>query len=128
MNVSRRSVLLIAAGVLLLLSCAAHAGLGWPAVRHELVEHGTPEGLVATMAIGWLFGSVAMGAFGAIALVAGLGVPGGGYVSALIVGLVTFGLGLLNVPGIVMTIFTGSLLIVVIALPILWKMWKERRA
>ena len=45
------------------------------------------------MAIGWLFGSVAMGAFGAIALVAGLGVPGGGYVSALIVGLAYGGFG-----------------------------------
>ena len=46
--------------------------------------------------------------------------------AALIVGLVTFGLGLLNVPGIVMTIFTGSLLIVVIALPILFRMWRQR--
>jgi rhamnose transport system permease protein len=33
-------------------------------------------------------------------------------------GLVTFGFGLLNVPGIVMSIFVGSLLIAVIALPI----------
>jgi rhamnose transport system permease protein len=33
-------------------------------------------------------------------------------------GLVTFGFGLLNVPGIVMSIFVGSLLIGVIALPI----------
>ena len=37
---------------------------------------------------------------------------------ALIMGLVTFGLGLLNVPGIVMSIVIGALLIVVIALPI----------
>ena len=35
-------------------------------------------------------------------------------------GLVTFGFGLLNVPGIVMSIFIGLLLIVVIALPIVW--------
>ena len=48
------------------------------------------------------------------------------WLAALIVGLVTFGLGLLNVPGIVMTIFTGSLLIVVIALPILFRMWRQR--
>lgn len=93
MNPSRRSVQLIIAGVLLLLSCGAHAGLGWPAVRHELVEHGTPAELVTTVAIGWLFGSVAMGAFGAIALVAGIGVPGGGYLSALIVGLAYGGFG-----------------------------------
>jgi rhamnose transport system permease protein len=35
-------------------------------------------------------------------------------------GLVTFGFGLFNVPGIVMSIFIGSLLIGVIALPIVW--------
>ena len=52
----------------------------------------------------------------------------GAFIGALIIGLVTFGLGLLNVPGIVMTIFTGALLIIVIALPILWNMWKARRA
>ncbi|MEE2864036.1 MAG: ABC transporter permease, partial [Pseudomonadota bacterium] len=32
-------------------------------------------------------------------------------------GMVTFGFGLLNVPGIVMSIFIGLLLIAVIALP-----------
>ena len=37
-------------------------------------------------------------------------------------GLVTFGLGLLNVPGIVMSIVIGALLIGVIALPRLWAM------
>ena len=41
--------------------------------------------------------------------------------AAFIMGLVTFGLGLLNVPGIVMSIFIGLLLIVVIALPIVWR-------
>jgi rhamnose transport system permease protein len=40
-------------------------------------------------------------------------------------GLVTFGLGLLNVPGIVMSIFIGTLLIVVIALPILFRMLRK---
>ena len=34
-------------------------------------------------------------------------------------GLVTFGLGLVNVPGIVMTIVVGALLIAAIAVPIL---------
>ena len=37
-------------------------------------------------------------------------------------GLVTFGQGLLNVPGIVMSIIIGALLIAVIALPRLWSM------
>jgi rhamnose transport system permease protein len=48
--------------------------------------------------------------------------------AALIMGLVTFGLGLLNVPGIVMSIFIGLLLIVVIALPILWQRFRAARA
>ena len=39
------------------------------------------------------------------------------YVAALIMGAVTFGFGLLNVPGIVMSIFLGILLIGVIAAP-----------
>ncbi|MDO7557822.1 MAG: ABC transporter permease, partial [Loktanella sp.] len=43
-------------------------------------------------------------------------------------GLVTFGLGLLNVPGIVMSIFIGLLLIGVIALPRLWAKIAERKA
>ena len=37
--------------------------------------------------------------------------------AAFIMGLVTFGFGLLNVPGIVMSIFLGLMLIGVIALP-----------
>jgi rhamnose transport system permease protein len=37
--------------------------------------------------------------------------------AALIMGCVTFGFGLLNVPGIVMSIFLGLLLISVIAIP-----------
>ena len=41
--------------------------------------------------------------------------------AAIIMGLVTFGFGLLNVPGIVMSIFIGLLLILVIALPIVWR-------
>ena len=42
-------------------------------------------------------------------------------IAAFIMGLVTFGLGLLNVPGIVMSIFIGALLIFVIALPIVYR-------
>ncbi len=48
-------------------------------------------------------------------------------IAALIMGLVTFGLGLLNVPGIVMSIFIGALLIFVIALPILFRKFRNRR-
>ena len=40
-------------------------------------------------------------------------------IAAIVLGMVTFGLGLLNVPGFVMSIFVGLLLIRAIALPIL---------
>ncbi|MDO7664299.1 MAG: ABC transporter permease, partial [Loktanella sp.] len=49
-------------------------------------------------------------------------------IAAFVMGLVTFGLGLLNVPGIVMSIFIGLLLIGVIALPRLWAKIAERKA
>ena len=42
-------------------------------------------------------------------------------------GLVTFGLGLLNVPGIVMSIFVGLLLIITIAIPIVVRRLRAMR-
>lgn len=71
---------------------------------------------------------VTMVVLGGVAILGGSGSIVGVVLAALIMGLVTFGLGLLNVPGIVMSIFTGSLLIVVIALPILWRRFRQARA
>lgn len=91
------SVSLVIAGLLLLLAAGAHAGLGWPAMRAELTTLSASPDLVAGLGIGWLFGSVAMAAFGAIALSAGLGaVTSGGRVfwASLIVGLAYGGFGL----------------------------------
>lgn len=81
-----------------------------------------------SIAEGFELDVVTMVVLGGVSIMGGAGSIIGVVIAALIIGLVTFGLGLLNVPGIVMTIFTGSLLIVVIALPILFRMWKERRA
>ncbi|ESX10674.1 ABC transporter permease [Mesorhizobium sp. M0179] len=58
---------------------------------------------------------------GGVSILGGSGSILGVVLAAFIMGLVTFGLGLLNVPGIVMSIFIGLLLIVVIALPIVWR-------
>ncbi|MBK5299166.1 MAG: hypothetical protein JJE40_18595 [Vicinamibacteria bacterium] len=91
------SISLVVAGLLLLLSAGAHAGLGWPAMRQELQKVSAPPDLMTSMSIGWYFGSVAMTAFGAIALSAGLGaVATGGRVSwaSVIVGLAYGGFGL----------------------------------
>ena len=81
-----------------------------------------------SIAQGFELDVITMVVLGGVSILGGAGSIIGVVLAALIIGLVTFGLGLLNVPGIVMSIFTGSLLIVVIALPILWRMWKERRA
>lgn len=55
--------------------------------------------------------------FGGVNILGGSGSIAGVVLAALIIGMVTFGFGLLNVPGIVMSIFVGILLIGVIALP-----------
>jgi rhamnose transport system permease protein len=47
--------------------------------------------------------------------------------AAVLLGLVTFGLGLENVPGIVMSIFVGSLLILVVAVPAIARKLAARR-
>jgi len=58
-------------------------------------------------------------------VLAGVNINGGSgtipgiVLAAIIMGLVTFGFGLLNVPGIVMSIFIGLLLILVIAVPVI---------
>jgi rhamnose transport system permease protein len=61
---------------------------------------------------------ITMVVLGGVSIVGGAGSITGVVIAAFIMGLVTFGMGLLNVPGIVQSIFIGLLLISVIALPI----------
>lgn len=79
-----------------------------------------------SIAQGWELEAITMVVLGGVSILGGAGSIVGVVLAALIMGLVTFGLGLLNVPGVIMSIFIGALLIVVIALPILFKMWKQR--
>ena len=72
-----------------------------------------------TIAAGWELEVVTMAVLGGVSILGGSGTIPGVVLAAIVMGLVTFGLGLLNVPGIVMSIFIGLLLILVIALPIL---------
>lgn len=65
---------------------------------------------------------VTMVVLGGVNILGGSGSIPGVVIAAFVMGLVTFGLGLLNVPGIVMSIVIGLLLIGVIALPRLWSM------
>jgi rhamnose transport system permease protein len=77
-----------------------------------------------SIALGWELEIVTMVVLGGVSILGGSGTIPGVVIAAFVMGLVTFGLGLLNVPGIVMSIFIGLLLIGVIALPRLWAMWR----
>lgn len=81
-----------------------------------------------SIALGMELDVVTMVVLGGVSILGGAGSILGVVLAAFIIGLVTFGLGLLNVPGIVMSIFIGALLIVVIALPIVFEMIRERRS
>ncbi|MEK1871024.1 MAG: ABC transporter permease [Rhizobium altiplani] len=71
-----------------------------------------------SIAQGWELEVVTMVVLGGVSILGGSGKIGGVVIAAFVMGLVTFGLGLLNVPGIVMSIFIGLLLIITIAIPI----------
>jgi rhamnose transport system permease protein len=70
-----------------------------------------------SIAFGWELEIVTMVVLGGVNILGGSGTIPGVVLAALIMGLVTFGFGLLNVPGIVMSIFIGLLLISVIGIP-----------
>ncbi|MEM9814332.1 MAG: ABC transporter permease, partial [Pseudomonadota bacterium] len=70
-----------------------------------------------SIAFGWELEIVTMVVLGGVNILGGSGSIPGVVIAAFVMGMVTFGLGLLNVPGIVMSIFIGLLLIGVIALP-----------
>ncbi|WP_192183314.1 ABC transporter permease [Mesorhizobium amorphae] len=74
-----------------------------------------------SIAQGYELEAITMVVLGGVSILGGAGSILGVVLAAFIMGLVTFGLGLLNVPGIVMSIFIGLLLIIVIALPIVWR-------
>jgi rhamnose transport system permease protein len=78
-----------------------------------------------SIAQGWELEVVTMVVLGGVSILGGSGTIGGVVIAAFVMGLVTFGLGLLNVPGIVMSIFIGLLLIVTISLPILFQRLKS---
>ncbi|AMY71007.1 ABC transporter permease [Frigidibacter mobilis] len=70
-----------------------------------------------SIATGFELEVVTMVVLGGVNILGGSGTIPGVVLAALIMGMVTFGFGLLNVPGIVMSIFLGLLLIGVIAVP-----------
>jgi rhamnose transport system permease protein len=71
-----------------------------------------------TIATGFELEVVTMVVLGGVNILGGSGTILGVVIAAFVMGLLTFGFGLFNIPGIVQSIFIGALLIGVIALPI----------
>ena len=69
------------------------------------------------IAIGWELEIITMVILGGVRIEGGAGTIGGVLLAVLTLGVVTYGLALANVPGIIMTIVVGVLLLVTIALP-----------
>jgi len=72
-----------------------------------------------SIAQGWELEIISIVILGGVSVWGGKGSIAGVVLAALVFGLVTFGLGLMNIPGIVMSIFIGLLLILVVAVPAL---------
>lgn len=69
-------------------------------------------------ALGWELDVITMVIFGGVSIAGGVGSIPGVVLAAFVLGFTTFGLSLLNVPGIVITVLLGLLLIFSIATPI----------
>lgn len=67
------TVLVAVGGVLMLLSACAHAFQGWPAMAEGLAPHPVDPEIAASLAVGWIWGSVCMAGLGALTL---LSLPG----------------------------------------------------
>ncbi|MNZ85894.1 Autoinducer 2 import system permease protein LsrD [compost metagenome] len=80
-----------------------------------------------SIAQGWELEVVMVVVLGGVSILGGSGTIAGVVIAAFVMGLVTFGLGLLNVPGIVMSIFVGLLLIITIAIPIVVRRLRAMR-
>lgn len=78
-----------------------------------------------SIATGWELEAITMVVLGGVSILGGSGTIPGVVIAGFIMCFVTFGFGLLNVPGIVMSIFVGLLLILVIAAPILYRRFKQ---
>jgi rhamnose transport system permease protein len=79
-----------------------------------------------SIAQGWELEIISMVILGGVSVWGGKGSILGVVLAALVFGLITFGLGLMNVPGIVMSIFVGALLILVVAVPALLGRFRVR--
>ncbi|HET6468044.1 MAG TPA: ABC transporter permease [Geminicoccaceae bacterium] len=104
-----------------------------------MVGTGTAAGLAAILltsrvgssrpqiAMGWELEIVTMVVLGGVQIMGGAGTVVGVVLAVFVLGLVTFGLGLHNIPGIAVNIVIGAMLILSIALPVLLRRMLQRR-
>lgn len=78
------------------------------------------------IALGWELDVITMVVLGGMSISGGVGTIGGVVLSVFVLGLATFGLSLMNVPGIVINVLLGLLLILSIAAPILARRFMRR--
>jgi rhamnose transport system permease protein len=69
------------------------------------------------IALGWELEVITVVILGGVSIAGGAGSIGGVMLAVLTLGMVTYGLALANVPGIIMTIVIGALLLATIAVP-----------
>lgn len=77
-----------------------------------------------SIAMGWELSIITMVVLGGVSILGGKGTIAGVVLAVILMGLVTFGMGLLNIPGIVMSIIVGVMLITVVSLPVLITLYK----
>jgi rhamnose transport system permease protein len=105
---------------------------GIPVDRYRLalfILAGTMAGVAAVLltgrigstrpniALGWELEAITMVILGGVSIAGGSGTIAGVMLAVFTLGMVTYGLGLANVPGIIMTIVIGALLLVTITVP-----------
>jgi rhamnose transport system permease protein len=113
-------------------TAAKFSGIPVERIRFQLfVLTGLLSGLAATLltarigstrpniALGWELEIITMVILGGVSIAGGSGTIPGVVLAVFILGLITFGLSLINVPGIVISVILGCLLIASIAAPIL---------
>ncbi|WP_205849167.1 ABC transporter permease [Natronospirillum operosum] len=80
------------------------------------------------IAFGWELSIVTMVVLGGVNILGGSGTIPGVVIAAFLMGVVTFGLGLMNIPGIVMNIIIGLMLITVISIPVIMRRIQQHRS
>jgi rhamnose transport system permease protein len=81
----------------------------------------------SNIALGWELDIVTMVILGGVSISGGVGSIFGVFLAVIVLGLVTFGMSLNNIPGQVVSVYIGALLIAVIAVPRVAELIRRRQ-